>query len=225
MTESYYVRKRGRITGPFHIDELLRLRDQGRITRVHELSPDRIEWTPAFELQQVFQAYIELPEDNASYSLSNSTNPRNEFGPAKGGTEWYYVENGNRVGPVPLASLRQLATQGVVQEETLVWCDDLTDWSAAARVPQLANEFPQQTGRPLQQLSEDQSVVTASTDVCSACGNGLHPTAKRCPTCGMARNRRRNRGIYFLAVLVAIVFSLAAAFVATFVLRQSPMGP
>jgi hypothetical protein len=46
----FYVRLRGRITGPFQQEELRKLFDRGRISRVHELSNDRVNWVSAGEL-------------------------------------------------------------------------------------------------------------------------------------------------------------------------------
>lgn len=223
MSETYYVRKRGRVTGPFEIDELLKLKDQGRITRVHELSLDQIEWTPAYEVQDVFQAYVELPDERSSYSTANSLKLQGETAAAKSGTEWYYVEDGGRVGPMPLASLRELVTQRVVADDTLVWCDDLSDWSAAIHVPQLAMEFPQKSGRKPSDLA-DKSVVTASTIFCKACGGRLHATAKNCPTCGAAQ-RRGNRGFVFLVAMVLLALIVGGAFIAMMVWRQSQVIP
>lgn len=51
---------------------------------------------------------------------------------------WYYVENGQRVGPIPLADLKQLLSQGRVNASQLVWSEGMANWTPAGQVPELA---------------------------------------------------------------------------------------
>jgi len=44
------------------------------------------------------------------------------------GTQWYFVENGQRVGPVGEEDMRGLIDAGRVGSDTLVWADGMTDW-------------------------------------------------------------------------------------------------
>ena len=44
---SYYVRHKGRVTGPFKMDQLRDMQSQGRLNTFHELSVDRAHWVPA----------------------------------------------------------------------------------------------------------------------------------------------------------------------------------
>ncbi len=46
--------------------------------------------------------------------------------------EWYYVMDGERVGPVGFTALRNLFRSQVIDEETLVWCEHMADWAAIA---------------------------------------------------------------------------------------------
>ena len=41
---------------------------------------------------------------------------------------WYYVMDGERVGPVEEEQLRGLVASGTVTPETLVWADGMSDW-------------------------------------------------------------------------------------------------
>lgn len=50
---------------------------------------------------------------------------------------WYYANGENEVGPVSAAELKALADQGVVDSDTLVWNDGMTDWAVASDVPGL----------------------------------------------------------------------------------------
>ncbi len=42
--------------------------------------------------------------------------------------QWYYLLQGQRQGPVDDAGLEALVRQGLVQDDTLVWRDGLTEW-------------------------------------------------------------------------------------------------
>lgn len=52
---------------------------------------------------------------------------------------WYYVVNGEQVGPVPFAELKAAATGGKLTAATLVWQEGTSDWVAARTV---AGLFP-----------------------------------------------------------------------------------
>jgi hypothetical protein len=48
--------------------------------------------------------------------------------------QWYYLLQGQRQGPVDDADLEALVRQGIVQDETLVWREGLTEWHAYGAV-------------------------------------------------------------------------------------------
>jgi uncharacterized RDD family membrane protein YckC len=50
------------------------------------------------------------------------------------GMKWYYAEAGQQKGPVDDTSLDQLATQGVVRDDTLVWSEGMSGWQPHASV-------------------------------------------------------------------------------------------
>ncbi len=52
--------------------------------------------------------------------------------------EWYYVLNGEQVGPVSTADLTQLKNQGFLDEASLLWREGMADWQTMG---QLASEF------------------------------------------------------------------------------------
>jgi hypothetical protein len=47
------------------------------------------------------------------------------------GETWFYAVDGSRQGPVPGSALRQLARQGMIGPEDLVWREGLADWVPA----------------------------------------------------------------------------------------------
>ena len=51
---------------------------------------------------------------------------------------WYYSENGKQAGPVTGDALRQMASEGRLKPQDLVWREGMGDWKPAASVAELA---------------------------------------------------------------------------------------
>jgi hypothetical protein len=49
--------------------------------------------------------------------------------------EWYYLENGERKGPVDDQSIKNLLSQRKITEDTLVWKAGMPDWLRAKESP------------------------------------------------------------------------------------------
>jgi hypothetical protein len=53
-SQSRYIRSRGKILGPFSVEQLQLLRDRGQLHRFHEVSEDRLTWVTAASLSDLF---------------------------------------------------------------------------------------------------------------------------------------------------------------------------
>jgi uncharacterized RDD family membrane protein YckC len=72
--------------------------------------------------------------------------------------KWYYVENGQQAGPVEEIDFPQLARNGKLRADTLVWREGLTNWEPFAKA--CPGEFAATT-----------ATVTAGVEaVCAECG-------------------------------------------------------
>jgi hypothetical protein len=49
-------------------------------------------------------------------------------------SEWHYSSNGQQLGPVNSAQLKQLASSGQLQASDMVWKDGMADWAPASRI-------------------------------------------------------------------------------------------
>ena len=47
---------------------------------------------------------------------------------------WYYVENGQRLGPVGEAEFEEFVRQGRISADTLVWQQGMADWKSLREV-------------------------------------------------------------------------------------------
>src|SRR5438552_12872959 len=52
-------------------------------------------------------------------------------------TSWYYAQSGKRSGPISLEEMRNLSSSGALRREDLVWTVGMSQWAAAATVPQI----------------------------------------------------------------------------------------
>lgn len=55
---------------------------------------------------------------------------------------WYYYQNGQQVGPVPVDTIRGLAAQGQLRADDLVWREGMPQWSPLRQVPELSGGLP-----------------------------------------------------------------------------------
>lgn len=55
--------------------------------------------------------------------------------------EWYYVGHYGQLGPLTLANMNELASDGVISEETYVWRPGMPDWQMANLVIELSPNF------------------------------------------------------------------------------------
>ncbi len=49
-------------------------------------------------------------------------------------SDWYYVIDGERLGPVEKQELKELADDGLLQPTDLVWTEGMADWKPASEV-------------------------------------------------------------------------------------------
>ncbi|PLX06068.1 MAG: antifreeze protein [Marinilabiliales bacterium] len=54
---------------------------------------------------------------------------------------FFAVINGQQSGPYDINTLKQMASQGTLTKETLVWRDGMANWSAAGQVPEMSQVF------------------------------------------------------------------------------------
>lgn len=56
--------------------------------------------------------------------------------------EWYYVHQGNRMGPVSEQTLSEHLRLGTVRPDDLVWTDGMADWARADSIPEFRASPP-----------------------------------------------------------------------------------
>ena len=136
MSTGYYVRIRGRVSGPFEVDQLKSMIQRGRFSRAHEVSDDGTDWRAAANEETLFPNAT--PKSQQSHATpKEEVNLQPVAAPPKT-VEWHYSMNGEQLGPTSLANLQSLLAQGSLNENSKVWTNGMGDWRPIKEVPDLA---------------------------------------------------------------------------------------
>lgn len=145
MSETYYLRSRGKILGPFGVDRLQVMKSRGQLGRSHQVSTDRQTWVAAGTLAELFPVAerttrvepIETPVDEAVELALPAANLNPSGGPNAPTAAWFYHVGGQQFGPAPATELRRLLAEGELAPEDMVWRDGMESWSPIEDVPEL----------------------------------------------------------------------------------------
>ena len=143
---TYYIRVRGRVQGPFDLEQLKKLRQRGQFSRAHEVSSDQATWQSASILDAVFAApkratpaKVEPAPDEPiieAVDLEEAMpTPKTRASSTK--PVWHYTVGEEQYGPVTLLELRKLVASGDVMETDLVWKEGMLDWTAVIDLEEL----------------------------------------------------------------------------------------
>jgi len=69
MSETYYIRIRGKVSGPHDLDQLKEMKARGQLSPIHEASTDKVSWWPARRLEEIFGGQVSLNENNLAVEL------------------------------------------------------------------------------------------------------------------------------------------------------------
>lgn len=138
MDQQFFVRIRGRVQGPYDAEKLRSLVRRGQLSRMHEVSNDKVAWRQAADFPELFST----PEvrsagpRNAAASAPASTLEDDGNGdiPLQDDKEWYYAKNNIQNGPVTFDHLKALAQAGAVLGDDLVWKTGMTEWKPAWQI-------------------------------------------------------------------------------------------
>ena len=132
----YYVRRQGRVEGPWSLDKLrseVRLR---KLARYHEVSTDSRSWQPASTLAELFaRTEVRKVLGGNQTAAAPADEPKQEA--AAEPAIWYCDSNGKQAGPMTQTQLGELVSAGGLRLDDLVWRDGFPDWLPFEDVPEL----------------------------------------------------------------------------------------
>ena len=154
--ETFYVRVRGKVTGPYDVPSLQKLVRRGTLSRIHEISSDQNKWTNAGQFEDLFPTAPASSAAPQAAPMPQEESDRRDVAVAPiqttvaTGTDavlYYYTQRGSTVGPVPMAVLKSLAKNGTIGADDLVWRENADTGALAFQVPALAAFFGLPRGR------------------------------------------------------------------------------
>ena len=139
-SNSLYVRRQGRISGPYDWRSLQTMVKRGALSRFHEVSADGEQWLPAAEYPQLFDATAPVQAEAVTTQVEDTTSTIVSQ-PETGG-DWHYEANDQPVGPVSFETLQGLISTGTVPLTARVWTKGMDDWTEADNIPDLKSVAP-----------------------------------------------------------------------------------
>jgi S1-C subfamily serine protease len=134
--ELWYVRKLGRVTGPFNLTQLEGLRRRSQLATFHEVSQDKRTWVSAASLDTLFGS----PGGNGS--TADEVPLQDAAPPPPTADEWFYNDGQKPAGPVDSRHFAALIQSGQIRPETQVWKRGAPNWVALREVPEFAHLIP-----------------------------------------------------------------------------------
>lgn len=156
MSETYYIRIRGRVHGPMDIGRLKELASKGQLSRSHELSEDGKAWRAASTMNELFERQRPVKEpsaveskketDTSQVPAQKSSPPAPNVTPSSSsGTpfvrEWHYAIGTAQMGPVTTPELIELIRHRSLARDNIVWKEGMPQWTQAGYVPELVGAF------------------------------------------------------------------------------------
>jgi S1-C subfamily serine protease len=151
MTTSaaFYVRSRGKISGPYDTAGLQKLVRRGLLSRVHEISEDRVTWNRAGDYEDLFPGQSRHPASPPAGATHTQDDPaklirqQEPSGQSGGGAshQFFYQHGAKVVGPVHIEVLKNVASAGQVAPDDLVWHQGSAVCTRAADHPELSERL------------------------------------------------------------------------------------
>lgn len=128
----WFIRAAGRITGPYSRAQLAELRQRSRFMAFHEVSPNKVLWSPAVDLFPEFFGQAVAVSVNTNGQTSGSPNqPRPKGAKEKGAREVEYLHldgKDQQIGPVTESTLRSMVDSGELSPSTRIWTSGMPAW-------------------------------------------------------------------------------------------------
>ena len=133
-TNQFYVRYRGRKSGPFTSAQLEQMKRRSQVTRFHEFSQDGLAWGPFDEIVASAQMpFSDIGSDTPDDSLVPEVVEEPPGAPSTtlhivSDRLWFYAAGKDEYGPVSDLEMQELLATGVINARTSVWCEGMAEW-------------------------------------------------------------------------------------------------
>lgn len=151
----WFVRFRGKVTGPFEWSQLQTMGSRNKLTRMHQVSNDRRNWQNATDVPGLVsvrasatgarpvaveaepQPEAEFATPRAPTALNLSSTMTAGFPEATDSPPvWHYSRSGQTAGPVTIEDIERMCRAGQLSPKDSVWRDGMANWSPIAETPE-----------------------------------------------------------------------------------------
>ena len=136
-SETYYVKRQGRVEGPWTMRKLQSEVGLRKLGRFHEVSEDGENFRRAEEIEGLFTKVARKTPGGGTGEESPERTEQVEKGKPTGDSVWYCCLDEEQVGPMTLAELGDLVSDGQLLLDDLIWREGFPDWMPAEGVPEL----------------------------------------------------------------------------------------
>ena len=134
--EQYFVRRQGRVEGPWPASKLKSEVALKKLSRFHEVSiNDKTSWVSARSLDWLFS--------RTKPALSHKQREEHEQEQEQDEVEWYLTIDGEQVGPLSESQVADELVQNRVNPDDLVWTEGFTDWTRLESIPEFQDAITQ----------------------------------------------------------------------------------
>lgn len=142
-SQTLYVRRQGRVEGPWPMSKLLSEVKLNKLGRLHEVSVDGINWRRASDIEGLFVSVTArkrvgppMPgssRDDATDEIEIEADPA----PAAASAVWHYSVDDQQFGPMSESDIVRDITAGRLPLDALVWREGYADWVTIAESHEL----------------------------------------------------------------------------------------
>jgi len=141
--EEYFVRWRGELKGPFAADALKKMTERGELSKLHEVSTDRVVWRRAGSMPEFYPPYERKlgtrPASGVQASTTDSEGPEDSAPGVKPAGQWYYARGQEVEGPCSADEIVSLIQAGkLTAADHLSSADRPAEWKIISAVPAFA---------------------------------------------------------------------------------------
>lgn len=137
--ETYYVKIRGRVLGPFLPDRLLEMAKSGKLSRSNMISTNNDHWQKAGEYPELFGNATTHDTAPVTENTAQSSEPATPD--VQEERIWHYGVNGNSSGPEPQSKIYELIQTGQLAKTDLIWRDGMPEWKPVSVIPAFSGYF------------------------------------------------------------------------------------
>jgi len=181
--EQYFIRRRGRVTGPYDFDTVRKMVQTGKLYKSDELSLDQVDWVTASETEFFPEKKKKPVEPIHTEQEDNYDNPSPSatpiYSPPPPQMLWYYALNDQQLGPIKESELKQQFQLKTIGAKTKVWCEGMSTWEDADKNHVFREYFIES---PM--VVPQGGTGTGYDRYCENCGNRVEPRAFMCMRCG-----------------------------------------